>query len=85
MKIFSSLFIFMKNYAIKKLGNYKINTWDQILHPRYYYDNFINPCNSANVLGIYEYTARDIYLSYKSGTNTKDDIKICRKQLAFYA
>ena len=38
------------------------DTWQDISYPRYYYDNLANPKKSLAVLGLYEYTARDIHV-----------------------
>ena len=47
----------------------------QISKARYYYDNFINPKRSLAVLGMYEYTYRDVHLSIKSKFDNYGSIK----------
>lgn len=49
--------------------------WLQISKARYYYDNFINPKRSLAVLGMYEYTYRDVHLSIKSKFDNYGSIK----------
>ena len=49
-------------YGISLFEDYEDNVWDSMYHEKYYYDNFISPKKSISILGLYEYTARDIRL-----------------------
>ncbi len=49
-------------YGISLFEEYEDNVWDSMYHEKYYYDNFISPRKSITILGLYEYTVRDIRL-----------------------
>ena len=55
--------------AVKSLL-YIDHSWEEISSPRYYYTYFINPKKSLSVLGLYEYTMRDIHFYIKNRTTT---------------
>ena len=68
--------IFITLHIISKVflgfGNFEL-TWDTWRNPRNVYDNF-NDSNKCLVLtGLYEYTARDFYVTYIRKTETKTD------------
>ena len=52
------------------LHDYNSNDWVSITMERYYYNNYVNPKKSISVLGLYEYTLRDIHLYFKNLTST---------------
>ena len=60
------------------------NDWETITTPRYYYNNFINSKKSLAVLGLYEYTYRDAYLSLKSRNNTYGNTSEIEAAIAKY-
>ncbi|MBR1385434.1 MAG: LTA synthase family protein [Bacilli bacterium] len=62
------------NYGISLFENYEDNVWDSIYHEKYYYDNFISPKKSLSVLGLYEYSIRDVYLYINDMFNTYGSI-----------
>lgn len=65
-------FVVVPVVAVVLLHAYAVGCLDRnddeflrIYYPRYYYDKFVNPKKSLSVLGMYEYTYRDIYLAFK--------------------
>lgn len=59
------LFVLSKSVTVYFLTDYKKDgSWDELNYLGYYYDNYINNNRSFLVLGLYEYTARDIYLYF---------------------
>lgn len=65
------LFLIFKAIVIFSLTNYeKDGSWAELNYPGYYYDNYINNNRSLLVLGLYEYTSRDIYLYFKNLNET---------------
>ncbi len=60
------LFFGLKSLTLMSLKKYDESKWSKLNYPRYYYNNFINPNRSLLVLGLYEYTARDLYLYYQN-------------------
>ena len=54
------LFVISNFITTKKLTNYDNEAWEAIDSLGYYYDNIINYNKSLLVLGLYEYTYRDI-------------------------
>lgn len=59
------LFIVLLFWGIKSLPKSE-DTWQEISFPKYYYDNLANPKKSLAVLGLYEYTFRDIHVYIKN-------------------
>lgn len=65
------LFLIFKGLVIRSLTNYEEDgTWEELNYPGYYYNNYINNNRSFLVLGLYEYTSRDIYLYFKNLNET---------------
>ena len=56
--------------AIDDLEEYDSSQWNQVQFPRYYYDNFINFNRSFDILGLYGYHMRDVYLYFKNRFST---------------
>lgn len=63
-------FVLIRYIGIHLLKDYNTGEWGQINSPGYYYDNFVNYNKSLLVLGLYEYTYRDIYLYIESRYET---------------
>ena len=50
------------NVGILLFKEYDESMWNSIDNKKYYYENFISPRKSLSILGLYEYTVRDIHL-----------------------
>lgn len=75
IKIFVTLIIciIIRQIGITKLGKYDPNDWNMITKPVYYYKNLTNSNRSLNVLGLYEYTVRDLGIVLKERIIKKDE------------
>ena len=61
------------------------DSWQNISKARYYYDNYINPKRSLAVLGMYEYTYRDVHLGIKSKYTKYGNIKKIKQTIKKYS
>ena len=61
----------MRSEGLKTLENYNtVNDLYNVAFPGYYVDNFINSEKNISVLGLYEYTIKDIYYYFRDSNKT---------------
>ena len=58
--------------------------WENVNSAKYYYNNFVNSKKSLAVLGLYEYTYRELHLSFKNRHNKYGNVDSIKDNLKKY-
>jgi len=74
--------LILKNVSINKLDDFlPHNGWTEKTYPRYFADNLINANKNVSVLGMYEYTFKDILKYIENMTTTYGSVEEIEKQI----